>query len=128
MEQNQFIMKYLVSFLLVLPVFISCNNEQENDFVIPPTAVELRMNAIVACGGDLDIEHEETGVQWATRVLLDISKKQIPVLASEVGFDESLLEQVGWCGNCAPTGDYLQVVVMPEYVEELQPLGFQELP
>lgn len=114
-------MKYLVFLLLVLPVFISCN-EEESD--LPANTTYLRMDALHACGSDLNLQGSESGPEWGARVLLAVQGAGIPILDSEIGFDESLLEQVGWCGNCAPSGDYLSVAVTPNWVDELQELGF----
>jgi hypothetical protein len=80
-------------------------------------------HAIVACGSELDKEHDENAQEWADRVLTILDEDGIQVYDSWLEFEEIVFEGPV-CGNCLPTGDQLFIKADESLESALQPYGF----
>ena len=110
-------------FILTLSLFfVSCEKEDITVEPFPAQQIELELHAIVACGGEFDIDGENPQT-WGQRIVDAVSAQGLTIIAFEVNFQE--VEHPGFCGNCAPTGDILKVVAPEEEAEELRSLGFR---
>ena len=62
--------------------------------------------------------------QMELELIVDaVTADGLTVISFEVDFQK--VEHQGFCGNCAPTGDFLKVVIPEDEAEEFRALGFQ---
>lgn len=115
-------MRTLISLLCLCLLTLACEKEDVTIFSVPQDQVALELHAIVACGGEFD-RGDESAEEWAQRVVDAVSTAGLSIINFTVEFQE--VENPGFCGNCAPTGDILKVTAPREQEEELLALGFR---
>ncbi len=113
-------MRTLMMFFGLALLSFSC--EKEEVTILPVAEVELELYAIVACGGDFDLENENAQ-EWGDRIVNSVTNEGLTILEYRVEFEE--VEHPGFCGNCSPSGDILRVKTLTEDAEALRALGFQ---
>ena len=74
------------------------------------------------CGSDLDY-NEETVAQWNTKVLHKLDSTGFEIRSARTRYTEVAN---GFCGNCARTGDYMDILVLEDQRADLLELGFRE--
>lgn len=113
-------MRTLILFFGLALLSFSC--EQEEVTILPVAEVELELRAIVACGGDFDINHEDAQ-EWGDRIVNTVTNEGFTILEYRVDFVE--VENPGFCGNCTHSGDILRISTFEAEADGLRALGFQ---
>ncbi|MEO0725289.1 MAG: hypothetical protein AAFZ63_12150 [Bacteroidota bacterium] len=109
--------------ILTLALFsFSCEKEEVTILPVPQDQVNLELHAIFSCGNEFDLA-PETPEEWGQRIVDAVTAEGVTILNFNVAFME--VENPGFCGNCAPTGDILRVSAPPSAEEELRALGFR---
>lgn len=110
-------------FLFGLCLFtMACDKEEVSILPVQEDQMELELHAIFSCGGEFDFG-SETAEDWGQRIVDAVTADGLTVISFEVDFQK--VEHQGFCGNCAPTGDFLKVVIPEDEAEEFRALGFQ---
>ncbi len=113
-------MKNILIFSMLV-FFSSCSKEDVQSH--SPEYPNLRLWAIVICGGEMDY-NETTPVEWQDKIIDILETKHFTVESHDLGFIEQ--ENFVGCGNCRRTGYYLDISVPENQREALMKLGFMD--